>query len=232
MKKKLILGTILTLSLAFIVSAACVAPAFAITTHKERLGAAGTTLIDVPGHTAVIVLAQHFDWGDFYKGSADRLQFFVSTGLPAPAPPFKPVATFEDNPTRIAFSQVVGKGAPVTLVMVGRCQIETYQICKTVVVHWKIPLVIPATSASPAGPATPAVTLPPGFLVLRGYGDAQSDVSDGGFPISGWSYTYEATGYNAKATLFCQGWHYWGPVGETGRQPSIATKGTITWTGP
>jgi hypothetical protein len=228
MKKKLILGTILTLSLAFIVSAACVAPAFAVTTHQEHVNAGGQSVIDVPGHTNIQVAVSHSNWGDFFAGSADRIQVFVSTGLAPPAPPFKYVAAYEDNPERIAFSWEVGGGA----IQLKRGQLQIFRICKTVFIYWTVPLVLPATTTNPLGPPTPAVTLPPGCLVLRGYGDAQVSEIVMPFPLSGWTSKYESTVYNAKATFICPGWHYCGPVSEAFTPTRMVTEGTITWTHP
>ena len=227
MRKKLILGTILTLSLVFIVSAACVAPAFAVTTQIEHDKGSGSSIIDVPGQTQILVLAQHWGKSDFYAGKADRIALYVSTGLAPPAPPFKHVASYEDNPTRIAFSQKVDEGGSIQLHLVKRGQIQILRTCKTVIVYWTVPLVALATTT------TPEVTLPPGCLVLRGYGDVKSRVSVGSYP-SGWSYRLEQqTGYDAKATLFCPSWHYFGPVAEPpNRSPSIYLEGTMTWTHP
>lgn len=234
MREKPILGTILTLSLAFIVLAACIAPAFALTTHIEHLNAAGTSLIDIPGQTNIMVVAQHIERSDFYAGSADRIQLMVSAAPSGMGPPFKYVTAYEDNPARFAFSQEVGKGGLTALNLVGRCQIQVFRICKTVFVYWTVPLVMPATGASPLGPPTPAVTLPSGCLMLQGYGDAQSfSPSSQAFPLSGWSVKGETTGYSAKATLFCPCWHYWGAVAETAiSSPSVVTDGTLTWTHP
>jgi hypothetical protein len=224
MKKKMILGTILTLSLAFIVSSVCITPAFAITTYTEQSNAWGSSVIDVPGQTTVFLLVQHFNKGDYYKGSADRINLYIG---------MKPVAAYEDNPTRFAFSQEVGKGGPVSLNLVRKGQIQIFRLCKTVFVYWTVPLVMPATEASLLGPATPAVTIPPGCLIIRGYGDAQPGITKENFPLSGWSLSGETTGYTAKATLICPGWHYCGPVAETDiHAPKSITKATLVWTGP
>jgi hypothetical protein len=181
-----------------------------------------------------MLIAQHFERSDFYAGSADRIQLMVSAAPSGVGLPFKFVAAYEDNPARFAFSQEVSKGGLTSINLVGKYQIQIVRICKTVLVCWTVPLIMPATQTSPLGPATPAVTLPPGCLVFQGYGDLKSFPPSGqNFPISGWSATSETTGYDAKATLFCSGWHYWGPVAQAPNpSPSIRTEGTSTWTHP
>lgn len=224
MKRRIVLGAVLALFLSVVVLAACVAPAFAVTPHIEHLKAQGTSIIDVSGQTKILIQGQYWEKGDFYAGSADRIAFYVSTG--DSARPFKQVASYEDNPTRMAFSQDVDQGGINQFHLVKRDQIQIFIVCKTVFVYWTVPLVALATTT------TPAVTLPPGCLVLRGYGDFKSIVRESSYP-SGWSYRFETSGYDAKATLFCPGWHYWGAVGEQPIPPfsnSVVTEGLMTWT--
>ena len=66
MSKKLILGTVLTLSLAFIVSASCVAPAFALWAyHDQAPMETEQRLLDRVHHQPPIKIAvNHFDGGD------------------------------------------------------------------------------------------------------------------------------------------------------------------------
>jgi hypothetical protein len=224
MRKKLVLGTLITLSLITLVLAATVNTALAVTTKTEHMKAAGTSLIDVPGHPKILIVAQHMGQSDFYKGDADRINLFVFFTTPSGGTGLRLVSAYEDNPDRWAFSNQVGGGPPGTRPLVEKWQIQIFRICKTVFVYWTIPLVMPATTT------TPEVTLPPGFLVFRGYGDAESSGGVVNFP-SGWTSTTETTGYDAKATLFCPDWHYWGPAAEAD-SAAILTEGTAIWTHP
>jgi hypothetical protein len=230
MRKKLVLGTIMTLSLITLVLAATVNTALAVITKTEHMKAAGTSIIDVPGHPKILIVAQHMGQSDFYKGDADRINLFVVFTTPTGGTGLRLVSAYEDNPERWAFSQQVGGGPPGTRPLVEKGQIQIFRICKVVFVYWKIPLVMPATSAAGPLPATPEITLPPGLLVFRGYGDAESSGGVANFP-SGWKSTTETTGYDAKATLFCPDWHYWGPAAEAD-SAAILTEGTNIWTHP
>ena len=107
------------------------------------------------------------------------------------------VASYEDNPTRMAFSTAVGQGGINQFHLVRRDQIQIFGVCKTVFVYWTIPLVAQATTN------TPAVTLPPGCLVLRGFGDLISSVRPGSYP-SGWSYSFERQVTTRKQPSFAQ----------------------------
>jgi hypothetical protein len=231
MKRRIVLGTILALSLIVVILATCFAPVFAATTYSEHLNAQGASIINVPGHPTILVIAQHYDQGDFYKGSADRIQLHVSSAPSGTGPPFKWVAAYEDNPTRYAFSlQVDGGSGLVSHNLVNRFKIQTFRIDKTVFVYWTLPLTMPATTQNSMGPATPAVTLPPGCLMLKGYGDATPKVSDTKY--GQWNLHQDYISYQATATLLIPGWRYFGPGSEEWNLPSIRTEGTFTWTGP
>ena len=83
----------------------------------------------------------------------------------------------------------------------------------------------------PGGPTfvTPAVTIPPGCLILKGYGDVNTGTEImGPFP-SGWMINNEWTGYDSCATFICPAWHYCGPVGSSA-ECSIHTDQTMTAT--
>jgi hypothetical protein len=217
MRKKLVLESLTALSIAIFVLAACANLAYAVpVTKTEHLDAGGGVLIDVPGHPKILVVAMHMDRSDFYEGNADRINLFA---------PGKPLTAYEDNPERKAFSDQVGGGPPGTRPLVKKWQIQTFRICKTVFIYWTIPLVMPATTL------TPEVTLPPGCLVLQGYGDAKVGDSVTPFPSTGWTMASHVTGYDAKATLLCPSWHYYGPASETAT-PSVQTDGTAIWTHP
>jgi hypothetical protein len=231
MNKRVVIGSVLVLSLAFVVLAASVNTALAVTTYTEHENAGGASIIDVPGHTNIMLSVDHFDTGDFYCGSADRITIAVSAGESGIGPPFRAVAAYEDNPTRIAFSQQLATGVVQNLVKRG--QIQVFRIGKTVFAYWTIPLVMPEETW-PDGKVTPAVTLPPGLLVLRGYDESKYSITPS-LPIgtTGWKVMAETTSYYwAHATLFCPRWHYWGPVAEAITQPggpSAVTDRTYTW---
>jgi hypothetical protein len=205
MKRKLALGTILALSVAFIVSAACVAPAFASVTSYAHACASGGTVIDIPGHQpATKISVAHYDGGD--KGVADYLEVSTWQFFP-PLNKFvwKTVAIVTDSPSTAAFLKdfvFAGlPGAPITFLLVKRCALQVYRIGKTVFAYWTVPI------------ASPAVTLPPGCLLFRGYGCAQTNHEVWKLP-NGVTLTQDSVGFAAHATFVCLAWKYWGAVGD------------------
>ena len=226
MKRRTVPLGILTFSLAVVILATGVVPALAVTTHVEYSTAQGACIINDPDHPNILVIGQHFEYGDFYEGSADRIQLMVSAAPSGIGPPFKYVSAYEDNPERFAFSQEVDSGMETSRHLVKDKQIEIVRTDKTVLVHWKVALVIPATSASADGPATPKVTLPPGCLVIQGYGTVTPKTRTSAYGL--WTLNEVYDSYAATATILCLGWQNFGP----GSTPSIRTTATFTWTGP
>ena len=230
MKRQVVLGTVLALSLAVIFLSVCFAPVLAVTIHIEH-NTQGASIFNVPGHPSITIIGQHYYESDFYEGSADKIQLAVSGALSGIGPPFKVVASYEDNPARYAFSLLVAESAGSTSInLVKRDQIQIFRIGKTVFVYWTKPLVMPATSADKLGPATPAVTLPPGCFVVQGSGDVK--IRDNIVPYGLWALHQQYTGYDGVSTLLCPGWRYIGPGVQEWNLPSIRTEATFTWTGP
>jgi hypothetical protein len=213
------------LALATVMLATSVNMALAATTYYDYMDAGGRCVVDVPGQPRILfyVWTMH---GNYYRGRADRIMLIVVTGVPNP--PVVPVAGYEDNPTRSAFSASLG--LPTVEHIVKNWQIGIFRIGKTSIAYWTVPLECPATAFSPQ------VTIPPGMLVLKGY-DGLIPVSNPatGTP-SGWSYSVEGSVYNAHATFFCPAWHFHGSVGEAFVGTALDTKSIVsetwTWTGP
>jgi hypothetical protein len=229
--KSRMFGPVIAGFLAFVVLATCLTPAFAATVYTEHENAGGVTRIYLEGQTekTIILIADHFDNGEF--GKADRIQITVGTTSGG----YKPVIAYEDNAERCAFLQSLGSvssgpGFPafIKLVKPGHIQILRVGKSKTIMVHWNIPLVAPATSN------TPEVVLPPGMLVFQG-----GDTSHPTLPrsstttFSAWTLVTQSNiqAYVADVSLFCQDWDYkWKPAPGT-MTPYIFTDRTWTWTG-
>jgi hypothetical protein len=197
--------------------------AFATTTYYDFMTAGGQCVIDVPGQPPIYFLAWHMT-GNYYSGSADRLMVYVG-------PSFVPVAGWENKPARYAFSISLGMTG-FTTYLVKPWEIGSFRIDKTSVTYWTIPLVIPATTS------TPAVTIPPGLLVFNGHDGLQYGTLGGSIGTKGWSFSLVNYYYDATVTLFCPGWHFLGTVGAAstwgpyGLGPESFESQTWTWTGP
>jgi hypothetical protein len=191
-----------------------------------------TSVIDVPGKTMIRLVLSSYKGSDYYSGKANRFQVAVHTGSFSPTtglPIFKIVSAYEDNPTRNAFS--VGLGTAQVQNLVKPWQIQIVRMCNTTIAYWTIPMVAPATGGSNP---TPEVTLPPGMLVVRRYGEAMAVAPTPPTSIgtTGWKYSIPEGGifYIAEATLFCPGWRYCGPVGEAyAGTPLRSTVRSQTW---
>jgi hypothetical protein len=221
MKRK-VLVTIMIL-IAMIMLAASINMAFATTTYYDYMDAGGRCVVDVPGQPTVLF----YMWtmhGTYYSGRADRIMLVVATGLPAPAPPFYPVAGYEDNPKRSAFSASLG--LPTVEHVVKNWQIGIFRIGKTSIAYWTVPLECPKTAL------TPQVTIPPGMLVLNGHDGLIHTSTPLTVTPSGWSYSVEGSVYNAHATLVCPSWHFFGSVGEgfVGTNVESTSIVSLTWT--
>jgi hypothetical protein len=204
--KKVVLGIFVTL-VAVAVLASSIGGAFATTTNVDYERAGASCIIVVPESNIWVRLAVSGQMhGNYYSGKADRIQIYVRTGGLDTSPTWKSVSAYEDNPTRSAFSAGLGVASEVQNV-VKPWQIGVIRICKTVVVYWTIPLECLATGGSSP---TPAVTIPPGMLVLQGYGDIISPATVGpvSFGTTGWTIAYTQHYYSATATLFCHDWNY------------------------
>jgi hypothetical protein len=208
--------------MAAVMLAASINMAFATTTYYDYMSAGGSVVVDVPGQTPVLVYLWH-GVGSYYSGTADRIMLVVlSTGL---------VAGYENNPARHAFSASIGTGYPEFLVK--PWQIGIFRIGKTSVAYWTVPLVVPASDGHPA------VTIPPGVLVLQGQGDLlYESVPTTPIGTLGWSYAVDYYYWDATVTLFCPGWHFFGSVGAAttwgpfGLAPQSFKFQAWTWTGP
>ncbi len=223
MNRKIIVIFLVLMATAILASS--ISSAFAVTTYTDHEHAGATCVIDVPGKTMIRLIAYGQMYGDYYSGKADRIQILVYTGSG-----WRYVVGYEDVPERSAFSAGLGLGTVENVVEPGQIQVLRVGESTTVMVHWNIPLVCPATDT------TPAVTLPPGKLVVVGFGEAKPvTVSNAPIGTTGWKYSIVATYHSATATLFCEGWDYkWLPVGAafagTSLEPRSIDDRIWTWT--
>jgi hypothetical protein len=165
MKRKMASLTVMTLFLAAIVSSACLAPTYASVPYHDHVSASGVTQIDIPGHppkTQISVI--HFDGGD--HGAGDYLEVALWTFIP-PLQRYvwATAAIVTDNPSEADFNKnfvYAGILPPPKILLVDRCELQVYRIGKTVFAYWMEPIV------------STGVTLPPGCLLINGYGSSQT----------------------------------------------------------
>lgn len=201
--------------MAVVMLAVSVNTALAETLRKDFQFAGGKAFIDIAGHPRIRLVASGMWSSDF--GLADFIQISVDSN-PSGDPIWVQASSYEDDHERSAFSESLGLPG-VTHYVVKPWQIQVFRIGKTSFVLWTVPLVAPETAT------TPEVVIPPGLLVLRGFGEPISEeMPPAGNPLgliaipfgpNGWYLRMEThCSYEAHATLFCRGWRYCGPVGE------------------
>jgi len=155
----------------------------------------------------------HYDWGD--HGSRDSM--YIEIQRPPPALSFMvPVAWCTDTTESaelyraVLHNFMVGPPYPAFPTVIPVLKPWQIRICKmgtTVILRWTVPLVIEEQTWYPMGPTTPvkqpAVTIPPGYVVLRGCGGPSS----GGEPPAGYGYSsVYLKEYDACGFLFCPEW--------------------------
>jgi hypothetical protein len=232
--KRKVLGIALALSVAFIVLATGVAPAFAnsFLPGKDHTTASGTAVINikVSGLTVPILInVYHFD-----KPTSHGVRDTIDINLKPIIGPYVgiwlPVATMIDNPAVVAWQAFfdTGGAAADNQLLVKPWELAVCRISKTVFAYWTKPVTASLTGLVPGGGGlhwydvygVESVTLPPGCVVFQGYGSAK--------PYNGeikWimDLTWTGTSYDAKATLLCPAWHYCGPIGDPSYPTSITT---------
>jgi hypothetical protein len=224
MNRKLLL--VVSVLVAATILAGSVGSTLAETTCFDHEYAGMNCVIDVPGKTLIRLVVYGQMEGDYYPmhGYADRVQIQVWTGTA-----FKTVVGFEDNPVRSAFSFGLGLGTVENVVKQGNIQANRDEDTNTNMFFWNVPLVIPATSN------TPAVTLPPGKLFITGFGSLiHSSYPKTAVGPNGWYYSIEADYYKGTASFFCVEWGCkWVSVGSayagTSQEPRIIVDRIWSW---
>jgi hypothetical protein len=203
--KKISSITLSMLCCAFIVSTILLAPASAALTYRDHASASGYATINLPDHLpAITVAVVHYDRGD--NGVADYLE--VDTYSPI-MNMLVPVAIVTDSKLTATFLRdFVYKGLPVSanIILVDSCDLQVFRVGAMVLAYWSDPIVGIAK-------VTPPVTLPPGYLMFIGYGNAKSHSSAWNLP-NGVTLTLNSMALSAHAALVCPTWDYYGSVSD------------------
>ena len=197
--------TISMLCFALIVSGTLLAPASAALTYCDYASTSGYATINLPDHQpAITVAVVHYDRGD--NGAADYLEVDTySQNMKM----LVPVAIVTDSPKTAAFLRdFVYKGLPVSqnIILVDSWDLQVFRVGRIVIAYWSEPI-IGITQV------TPPVTLPPGCLLFRGYGNAESNNRVWNLP-NGVTLSMDSMVFDAHANLICPTWDYCGPVGD------------------
>jgi hypothetical protein len=237
-KRVLSVGAILALLLAVGISAASIAPALASTTNHEYISARGLIVVNIPNHPEIELVCQHFDPNSDH-GAANALFLFMLTKSGT----YAPTAVLSTTQERVTFQQQLFAGYPMgnNAILVSKCDLQICRIGKTILAYWTVPIKGTITGNVP-GTAIPwsaaigasSFEIPPGGMILNGYGTATTSIPPTGPLASGYTIvSHFNTLYNAHATFICPAWHYFGQVDETiTPTPTVCTNTELVITGP
>jgi len=201
------------LLLTVIISTVYVAPAFAVDIEPwtEHANVVGETVVAIPGGAdQVKIIFAHYDWGD--HGVRDDFQIYYLRTLPTGAVVPMIIGWYSDTCSGVEYIEVMMEGMPCKVVKLKPWQLQVGRIGKIAIAWWTIPLEVPELTWTGGG-TTPAVTIPPGALVLKGYGEEITGYEAPRKLPTNIKRSAVYTGYNANAFLACPKWHYFGPVG-------------------
>jgi hypothetical protein len=217
-KSKVLMLTVALFAIVFLASS--IAPALATTypvTYVEITKAGGDCHVEVPGQPKISMMIQKFDRSSDH-GVRERLWI----GLYNPVVnAYAIVAVLTDGSDSDFFKEVwanpamPGGGQLVAAnTVVKPWDITICRIGKLIIACWTKPIegVLPAPLKTALG--IESWTLPPGVLILKGYGEVDTAVSTIGPLPSGYTVTMEPNNYAAKGTFFCPSWRFCGPVSD------------------
>lgn len=224
--------TTLTLLLVAAIAVLNVAPTSAVT-YTDHQNAYGTVVLNIDDHPQILIDSYHIDYSTtFGTGDVIRIWYNTTQG-------YLPVAVITDIPERVSFFEELYGILPTSIQLVDTSAITLLREVhsKTLLAVWATTLQVPEEHWGPTGAlVTPALTIPPGLLIFKGYGGVITGSSTTiANPLLGqtWNQTITWTGYYAHATLFCPAWHFFGRVGENEMQNRTAVRfdATVVSTG-
>jgi len=197
---------------AVVISASSIAPILASETYTEIYAGGHSDAIEVPGQPKFGVLVQTFDRRSTH-GARDRI--FISLWKPDETG-YMGVAVLADGSNEIYTD--VWAGTPMVNVYrtVKPWTIQVCRIGKLIIASWTKPIecVVPMP-LRPFYGGIESWTLPPGMLILKGYGEVETGTSGPNTLPSGYTISSESDNYDAKGTFICPTWRFCGPVSET-----------------
>jgi hypothetical protein len=227
MNRKILVMAMALIACTF--SATTISPAFATAiTYTEHGSVVGEGIqIDVPGFTpatGVRFSFAHFDRGN--HGIRDNLGIYLwAPNFPGGAR-WTMTTWISDTDEGAAYIGELMAGSNVKITQLKPWQLQVCMIGKTAIAYWTTPLEAPAVPAF----GMPAITIPPGCIVLKGYGDLRTGGSTAYYAFSGFTFSTVWSGYSAEGFFVCPKWHYCGPIG--GTDPTLRTDLIQTATHP
>lgn len=215
MKRNLVFGPFSVVFLIVVFSATLVTPAFAETTFIEHATVVGQTVIDIPGVTpengVKITFARYDKTSD--HGARDHIGIYLWTYLPLYGEyRYFMVAWYSDTAEGVNYSETLLRPMPTDIKQLKRWQLNVWGRGRRAMALWTVPLEVPEITWFGGAFTTPAITIPPGCLILKGYNGVKTGETAPYTTPSGFTISSEYTGYDAKGCFFCLGWRHFGPT--------------------
>jgi hypothetical protein len=210
--------------LAAAISASSIAQAFAETIFVEHSPVDGLTVIDIPGVTpeeGIKITFAHYDRKSDH-GARDNIGVYLWTFIPGLGFGYLMVAWYSDTAEGVSYNEALMQPWPVWIEQLKGWQLNIGRFGRTAFALWTVPLEVPEINWFGVF-TTPAVTIPPGCLILRGYGDLKTETFIMPSP-SGLVAVGEAEVYDANGCFACPTWRYWGATTGT------TSLGAVSWT--
>jgi hypothetical protein len=211
MKKKVLIVALILLVSIFLGS--CISLTFALTEFYEHISVMGITVIDIPGVTpenGIQFTFHHFDRTSDH-GVRDNIRIQMWTYMPASGTyQYFPVAFYTDTSEGIDFYETIVQTVPIQ--QLKRWQLNVFRFRNTAIGCWTVPLEIPETTYFEDTPnefTTPALTIPPGCLIIKGYGEPIFETRTATFG-KGFTAELEIESYEANGCFICPKWRFWG----------------------
>jgi hypothetical protein len=222
---------LIALSLIIAMSTSMVAPALAETQTVYYSNSATWTILEVPNQPKMEVYAAYYNLKS-EDGPGDHICLWIWSSMLSR---FMPVAIITTSSERAESVSSFFKGLlPETRTQaVNPWDIQIYRCGKNLIVCWFVPIKGTISGNAPSG--TPWTTvlgvssyeLPPGCIILQGYGDSATQTTTGPFPSS--TIVMDSTSYNAKGNFICPAWRYCGSVSSPS---TVITSSVCTWIAP
>jgi hypothetical protein len=186
-------------------------PASALLTYTEHMNAVGEGIkVVIPGITpesGVQLSFAHYDGGT--HGVRDNIALYVYAPNYPNGPRMAMAAWFSDTDQGVAYIGELMSGTNVKIGQLKPWQIQVCRIGKIAMAYWTTPLEAPAVPAY----GMPAITVPPGCIVLKGYGDVTSGtIGPNNYAWSGFTFSVAWSGHSAEGYFACPQWDYYGSI--------------------
>jgi hypothetical protein len=237
-RRKLSVGAVMALFLTVAVSVCCITPAFAVTEYHETASTLVRVYVEAPCQPKIAIFASHFESTSDH-GSGDSMSVGFILPMPGGGQYLIPVGCLADSSERVSLLQEVNVGFPCAdnVKKVGRWAMQVCRIGKSVIVYWNSPIGGAITGKHPNGKTWAEIfgiasfELPPGIMILRGYGEAATE-NPFTMPLHasyGWRVTQSGTVYSAKGSIIVPKWHYCGSFADTPTPPRLNTLCDLTY---